>query len=130
MPGASGQTSICKIGTSEPVSTRDHSGLGLPSNTSLGPLFDGPALEPIDSIRLGDQLRRVFEYMRQREWVTLRELNQACGVSGELLSEASASARIRDLRKEKFGGYTVDRRRSVTDPDSGLFEYRLGGRDR
>jgi hypothetical protein len=36
-------------------------------------------------------------------------------------SEAAASARVRDLRKPRFGGYTVERRH-VRD---GLWEYRL-----
>jgi len=35
--------------------------------------------------------------------------------------EASVSARLRDLRKEKFGGHVVERRAVKR----GLFEYRV-----
>ena len=36
-------------------------------------------------------------------------------------SEAGISARLRDLRKEKFGGYSIERKRS----DEGLWWYRM-----
>jgi hypothetical protein len=49
-------------------------------------------------------------------WWTLPQLAAATGYP-----EASISARIRDLRKPKFGGHTVERRHV----SKGLWEYRL-----
>jgi len=40
--------------------------------------------------------------------------------------EASVSARLRDLRKAKFGGYRVERQR--VREGRGLYHYRLTGR--
>ncbi len=81
------------------------------------PHFDGVTYEPErDHIRLTGQLGKVFEYMSAGGWVTIAEVAQA--VVG---SEGGAAARMRDLRKPKFGGFTVERRRV----NGGLFEYRL-----
>lgn len=49
-------------------------------------------------------------------WWSLRELHNLAGGS-----EAGISARLRDLRKPRFGGYQVERRRV----EGGLFEYRI-----
>jgi hypothetical protein len=81
------------------------------------PLFDGETYdEARDRARLSRQLNRVWEAMRDRRWRTLGDLAEELGDP-----EASISARLRDLRKEKFGGYRV-RRRYVR---RGLWEYRL-----
>lgn len=55
-------------------------------------------------------------------WMTLREL-------GELTSygEASISAQLRHLRKQRFGGYVVAKRRR-SSPSRGVWEYRIAGR--
>jgi uncharacterized membrane protein len=50
------------------------------------------------------------------DWWTLAELARATGYP-----EASISARLRDLRKPKFGGYTVERQYV----ERGLFRYRV-----
>ncbi len=52
-------------------------------------------------------------------WWTLREISQHTGDP-----EASISARLRDLRKARFGAHTVNRRRRG-DPTKGVFEYQL-----
>lgn len=79
--------------------------------------FDGKTYDPEqDRKRLTGQLERVHRIMMDSEWRNLRELADAAGGS-----EASVSARLRDLRKERFGGMTVERRRV----SGGLFEYRL-----
>lgn len=84
------------------------------------PLFDGVTFEPrFDLQRLGVQLRRVVVLMADGHWRTLREISDAVGAP-----EASCSARLRDCRKQKFLGATVDRRRRG-DPKRGVFEYRL-----
>lgn len=78
--------------------------------------FDGSTYEPRDQARLSGQLRNVFLAMSDHRWWTLAELSIRAGGT-----EASVSARIRDLRKQRFGGHVIDRRRS----DDGLFEYRM-----
>ena len=89
------------------------------------PRFDGDTYEPAqDSVRLTGMLLRVYEQMSRSlastptatQWWTLRALADCCQGS-----EASISARIRDLRKPKFGGYTVERKRIR----GGLYAYRL-----
>lgn len=82
--------------------------------------FDGATYEPpLDRERLTGQLRRVYELMRDARWRTLTEIREVAGGS-----EAACSARLRDLRKARFGGHTVERRRRG-DGRAGLFEYRL-----
>lgn len=84
------------------------------------PEFDGHTYDPeYDKERLKTQLGRVYHWLQAGEWRTLRELAALTGGS-----EAGVSARLRDLRKEKFGSYTIERRRKG-EPDSGVWEYRL-----
>ncbi len=81
--------------------------------------FDGDTFEPAqDGIRLSGQMRRVYSLMRDGQWRTLHEIAEATACL-----ETAASARLRDFRKECFGGHTVERRRVPGRP--GLFEYRL-----
>lgn len=83
--------------------------------------FDGVTYEAVfDRERLGAQLRRVFDTMSDGAWHTLREIALQTGDK----SEAAISARLRDLRKDRFGGFTVERRRRGT-PSAGLWEYRI-----
>lgn len=79
--------------------------------------FDGETYSPEqDGPRLHRQLNVVKAWMLERGWHTLREIADGTGEP-----EASVSARLRDLRKEKFGSYTVERRRRSV----GLHEYRV-----
>lgn len=80
-----------------------------------GETFDRDA----DGRRLNAQTQRVFDLMRDGTWRTLAEIAKATGDP-----EASISARLRDLRKEKFGGHAVERRRRG-EVKRGLWEYRL-----
>jgi hypothetical protein len=83
--------------------------------------FDGTTFDPaLDGRRLSAQLDRVRSAMGNGGWWTLAQLASVVGGS-----EAGVSARIRDLRKAKFGGWQVDRRRVS---GAGLWEYRLSGR--
>ena len=79
--------------------------------------FDGETYEPeIDQKRLTGQLLRVYTLMSDGHWRTLAQIaKEAQG------SEASVSARLRDLRKERFGRYRIDKRRVV----GGLWEYKM-----
>jgi len=84
------------------------------------PDHDGATFDALlDKVRLNKQLRRVFEVVRDGHWRTLRELEEITEDP-----QASISARLRDLRKTKFGGLTIERRRRG-EATRGLFEYRL-----
>ena len=81
------------------------------------PDFDGATYErPRDHIRLGKQAKRVWGVLLDGEWHTLHEIAKTTGDP-----EASISARIRDLRKVKFGGHVVER----DFVSNGLWRYRL-----
>jgi hypothetical protein len=85
-------------------------------------LFDGVTFDPaLDGHRLTGQLARVYALMADGHWRTLRQIAAAAGGT-----EAAVSARLRDLRKSKFGGHTVERRRVAGA--NGLWEYRVAGR--
>jgi biotin operon repressor len=80
--------------------------------------FDGPTYNPLlDRDRLTSQLGRVFSLMADGAWRSLAQIQARVGGS-----EAAVSARLRDLRKPRFGGHTVERRRAFI---GGLWEYRL-----
>jgi hypothetical protein len=91
--------------------------LGKLSAALLGEnLFDGSTYEAArDHMRLSGQLNAVRDVMRDRQWHTLSEI--AMRVGG---SVPGVSARIRDLRKPKFGGHHIDREYV----SSGLWRYR------
>ena len=89
------------------------------SELKLGADFDGETYDrKLDKPRLTGMLGRVYDAMKDGEWHTLRDLSDKS--SG---SEASVSARIRDLRKDKFGHFEVRRQRSPCH--KGLFYYKL-----
>ena len=71
----------------------------------------------LDGQRLESQLDRVREFMRDGRWHTLAAISRACGGS-----EPAVSARLRDMRKPRFGAWTVERRRIDAKP--GVWEYR------
>jgi len=82
--------------------------------------FDGKTYDPKHDLeRLTTQLGRVYDAMERGLWFTLAEISTLTGDP-----EASVSARVRDLRKKKFGGYTIERRRRG-DPKLGIWEYKL-----
>jgi len=82
------------------------------------PRFDGETFDvALDGPRLTAQLAKVRTYMLGHgEWRSLAEIAQATGEP-----EASVSARLRDCRKVKHGGYSVERRRR----SAGCWEYRM-----
>ncbi len=80
--------------------------------------FGGSTYEPgEDRERLTTLLARVRHAVThpRGSWWRLDALRSACGGT-----EASVSARLRDLRKDKFGAHDIERRRVA----GGLFEYR------
>ena len=83
--------------------------------------FDGVTYNRQDGPRLWTQLEAVRHLMSDGQWRTLHQIQDALWWGyGSSASEAGVSARLRDLRKAKFGGYVVDRRRF-----GGLWEYRV-----
>lgn len=87
-----------------------------PDLFARAPKFDGPDLQPEDHARLGGQITRILVLMRDGQWRTLRQI-----AVWTKSPEASVSAQLRNLRKAKHGGYTIERRHVR----NGLFEYRL-----
>jgi hypothetical protein len=80
--------------------------------------FDGETYNhERDFDRLNGQLHRVFDLIKDGAWRTIPEITDAIGDA----SPQSISARLRDLRKDKFGAHTVERRYL----GEGLYEYRL-----
>lgn len=69
-----------------------------------------------DYERLSLQLRKVFELMKDGRWRTIGEICEHCKYP-----QQSVSARLRDLRKEKYGAHTVERNRV----SAGTYEYRV-----
>ena len=85
------------------------------------PDFDGATYDPArDQARLRRQLGRVFEALADGQWHTLENLKATCGGT-----EAALSARLRDLRKAKFGHWLIDHRRH----DAGFWLYRMRNPD-
>lgn len=69
-----------------------------------------------DRARLSRQATSVLDLMIDGKWRTLREMGEALGEP-----QASISARLRDLRKERFGAWKVERA-YVRD---GIWQYRV-----
>ncbi len=72
-----------------------------------------------DSARLSGQIRDIFMHMKDGRWRTLNEIEGALRYP-----QASISAQLRNLRKSRFGGHVIDKRRRG-DRKGGLFEYSL-----
>lgn len=70
----------------------------------------------LDGQRLTQQYQRAFDCMADGQWRTLEALASAVGAPTH-----SVSARLRDMRKPRYGAHLVERKR-VT---GGLYEYRL-----
>ena len=84
------------------------------------PHYNGPEYEPeLDQVRLAGQTLRVFNLMRDGKFRTLEEIAVGTGDPA-----ASVSAQLRHLRKDRFGGHTVNRQ-ARGDRSQGLFEYQL-----
>jgi hypothetical protein len=69
-----------------------------------------------DGERLGRQMAAVKRLMIDGRWRTLAEIAKYAGGS-----QAAVSARLRDLRKIRFGCYSVERRHVV----NGVWQYKV-----
>jgi hypothetical protein len=91
-------------------------------------MFDGTTyIRSLDKDRLSTALQRVF-YVGvdcsaiPDKWYTLHDFQWTIKcIFGEHYSEAGISARLRDVRKPKFGSHAMESRRR----DGGLWEYRI-----
>ena len=61
-------------------------------------------------------VERVMAVLRDGEWHSTRQISMLTG-----LKQTTAQARVRDLRKEKFGSHQIDSRVGK----SGIADYRL-----
>jgi len=87
------------------------------SDITYAPHRDGATyVHERDGKRLHSQHHRVLAFLRDGREHTLAEIAKATGDP-----EASVSARIRDLRKARFGSYQIERRYV----ERGLWAYRL-----
>jgi len=83
--------------------------------STFGPSFE----EKHDGERINEQRARILALMLDGEWRTLTEIE-----ARTTDPQASISAQLRHLRKDRFGAYTVERR-TKGDRKNGLYEYRL-----
>tara|TARA_R110000824_G_scaffold151115_3_gene322014 strand:+ start:2491 stop:2787 length:297 start_codon:yes stop_codon:yes gene_type:complete len=86
-------------------------------------MFDGETIERRDTIRLWSQLRAVKDLMlnNRDRWYSLEMIRSRLWYRYHLkASEASISARLRDLRKDNFGAFRVESRRL-----GNLYSYRV-----
>jgi hypothetical protein len=84
--------------------------------------------ESRDRIRLTGQLLRTWTVISDGQWRTLAQIakeTSALRADGGRDSEAAISARLRDFRKARFGGYTV----VAENISGGLWRYRLAIED-
>ena len=82
--------------------------------------FNGSDYNPaLDDKRLTKQLGKIYSLMIDHKWRTLAEISKEVEEP-----EASVSAQLRHLRKERFGSYVVNKQRRGV-PGCGLFEYQL-----
>lgn len=87
------------------------------TDLSTIPQRDGSTYEHArDGARLAGQHARVLAFMRDGRWHTLAEISIHTRDP-----EASVSARLRDLRKKRFGEHKVARE----FVERGLYRYRL-----
>lgn len=79
--------------------------------------FNGSDYDPVrDDVRLTGQLLRVWNVMSSGQWRTLDQISRETGDPA-----ASISAQLRHLRKQRFGGHTVEKEHM----GNGLYRYRV-----
>lgn len=79
--------------------------------------FNGADYQPArDDVRLSGQILRVYSFMSDSKWHTLREIAEATGDP-----ESSVSAQLRHLRKQRFGSHEIEK----VYISNGLYKYKL-----
>ena len=79
-------------------------------------IFDGYYVTAADDGRLLNQLERIFYLMRDGQPRTVAQIHAIVGGT-----QTGVSARLRDLRKAKFGAFEI----ATNDHGGGHFTYRL-----
>lgn len=83
----------------------------------MRPSFNGADYNRLeDRERLTGQILRIYNLMKDGQFRTLGQIEEVTGDP-----QASISAQLRNLRKPRFGGHTVER----MNCGGGLFSYRL-----
>ena len=116
---APGSTIFPKNGKSATESASAAKSCPTPAAQAGGrlPKFRGETFDPArDGERLGTQLERVFDLMRDGQWRTLEEIANAVHAP-----TPSVSARLRDLTRPEFGSHTKEDRYV----GNGLWIYRI-----
>ena len=70
-------------------------------------------------LKITPQRLSIFNLMKDAHWRTLGAIADATGAP-----QASISAQLRHMRKDRFGEHTVDKKR-VGERGNGLWAYRL-----
>lgn len=88
--------------------------------------FDGDTYDPrLDHSKFKGLLLEVYRVMSDGRWRQLNEIQaEANATLGEYRSESSIAARLRDLRKAKYGAFDIQRERRVYGRRS-IFFYRM-----
>jgi len=85
--------------------------------TDLPPVFHGDDYQkPRDHTRLKNQLETILDLLKKGSWYSLPQLSEMTGYM-----TSSISAQIRNARKERNGGYTIEKKYI----ENGLYLYRL-----
>lgn len=80
--------------------------------------YEGPVDPMIDFDRLQGQTKRIHDLMIDGVWRTLAEIEAITGYP-----QASVSAQLRHLKKSRFGGHILTKRRRYEN--KGVWEYEL-----
>lgn len=84
------------------------------------PRFNGSDYSPkFDNQRLKCQIKTIYTLMIDGKWRTLGEIEELTSYG-----QASISAQLRHLRKDRFGSHIVNKR-NRGEREKGLFEYQL-----
>jgi len=96
------------------------------TNIEKPPQFDGAVYDSKkDWARLSGQILRIWRIIQDGKWRTVEEINSRIMVEHSHYDpECSISAQLRNLRKERFGGHIIEKRRRGEE-ESALWEYRL-----
>ena len=80
--------------------------MSQPDLFTRAPRFDGADLTPEDHPRLAGQLAKVYAVIQSGQWYTVAQIAHLIQAP-----ENSVQAQLRNLRKPRFGGHTVERMR-------------------